>query len=89
MLHDIGLLGADVVLDRLTTLCFFIGASFVIFMWMLHGVLLDYSLSTLHSSEECPGPCNKHVFFTGSIIARRDCNVCPVLDRAAIIGVGG
>ena len=48
-----------------------------------------HSLSNLHSSVECPGPCNKHVFFTGSIIARRDCNFCPVLYRAAIIGVGG
>ena len=40
MIHDVGLLDADVELDRLTTFCFASGTVFVIFIWPLHGVLL-------------------------------------------------
>ena len=49
---------------------------------------LEYFLITLHSSEECLGPCNKHVFYcTGCIIAWRACFFCLVLASAALIRV--
>ena len=55
MIHDVGFLDADLELDRLT-----MQALFPLFGFCM-AYFLDYSFSALHSSEECPGPCHKHV----------------------------
>ena len=47
----------------------------------------EYSFSTLHSSKECPGPCNKHVF-TGRTITRVVYIIFLALYRVALLEVG-
>ena len=44
-------------------------------------------IDTFHSSVECLGPCNKHVFFTGRTIYRMVCMICLAFDGAALFGV--
>ena len=55
MFHYVGFIDSTVELKSIIMPCFAAGDGFNIFMWPLRGVLLEYSFSTLHSSEECTG----------------------------------
>ena len=61
--HGVDFLIVVVELGGFSMLGLAAGVVFCRFMGPLRGVLFRVFFSTLHSSEESPGPCKKHVFF--------------------------
>ena len=61
--HGVDFLSVIVEPDGFSMLGIAFGSGFCRFIGLVCGLIFRVDFSTLHSSEECPGPCNKHVFF--------------------------
>ena len=76
MLHDFGFLDAAVELDGLTMLCFSAGAGFILFVWLLCGVIFRLFLQAMQKLW---------FIYTSCLLAWR---FCPGLASAALLEVG-